>query len=167
MDGRRSTGHWWVTLWSGPPTLRRCTRREWEDWRVQQDVGHLLPVCCCQCTLLRWSGRPALWLAVKSTLWKLWWKGGWWTKCYPSWITLTTFSTHYWTGSGAPFWTTDLSTLQQEQIQEILSAQWNNAIYFSGITQLLGLTAVMLWRAQSYLVFHLYSLSLFVALLRL
>ena len=39
------------------------------------------------------SGRPAPWLAVKRTPWKLWWKRECWTNCYPFWINLTTLST--------------------------------------------------------------------------
>lgn len=48
-----------------------------------------------------WSGRPAQW-GDNWTLLKLWWRGGCWTNCYLFQITLTTLSSCYWTGSGAP-----------------------------------------------------------------
>ena len=49
-----------------------------------------------------WSGRLALWLAANRTLWRLWWRGGHWKNCYPSWIILSSLSTSHWSDSGAP-----------------------------------------------------------------
>ena len=48
------------------------------------------------------SWRLALWLAVNRTLWRLWWRGGHWKNCYPSWIILSTLSNSHWSDSGAP-----------------------------------------------------------------
>ena len=48
------------------------------------------------------SGRLALWLAANMTLRKLWWRGGHWKNCYPSWIIFSTLSNSHWSDSRAP-----------------------------------------------------------------
>ena len=74
--------------------------------------GHLLPVCCCRCSLLRCIGAGKTGRVNKLTRkagswapWRLGWTEGCWTNCSPCWRTLPALSTHYWTSSGAPFGT--------------------------------------------------------------
>lgn len=90
--GSISTGSWDVCSKEACSLLRSTGEqpRSWGSWGKPTDWLH-------------WLRRLALWLAVDSTLLKLWCGGGHWENCYPSWIIVTILCFTYLIGSRAVY----------------------------------------------------------------
>ena len=111
-----------TTDWTGDQTLKLFTRRGWTDYSSWGSSDP--SACTARCwrsfislwwpvyfSLLWFVGgaasepetpidstkslrRLALWLVVHRKLWRLWWRGGHWKNCYPSWIILSPSPPH-------------------------------------------------------------------------